>query len=112
MISCTAPTVVCVAPDRDSLAALKRAAVGAEWELAPGATSSEQALRQIEEVAATAVVVFGGFADVVSATRQRWPWIHIVSIGPNPDSSVAVSSLDDVRAAIQSRNETGPPSQA
>ena len=35
---CRALLVVCVAPDRDSLLELKRASVGTDWELTPGAT--------------------------------------------------------------------------
>ena len=37
---CRALLVVCLAPDRDALMELKRATVGTEWELTPGATTS------------------------------------------------------------------------
>ena len=39
MSPCRPLQVVCAAPDRDALNALKRAAVGAEWELSPGAVA-------------------------------------------------------------------------
>ena len=35
---CRAETVLCVAPDREQLVALKHAVVAAEWELTAGAT--------------------------------------------------------------------------
>ena len=100
MIPCTALVVLCVARDVESLGALKRAAVGAAWELAAGATTTEDALRQIEEASARVVVVLGGFADLVAVARERWPGLRIVSVGPNPLATVEVRSLEEVRPAI------------
>ena len=100
MIPCKALVVLCVAPDEASLRALKLAAVGAEWELAHGATTAEDALSQIEDGSAGVVVVLGGFADLVARVRERWPEMRIVSVGPNPHATVEVQSLDRVRPAI------------
>src|SRR2546427_12991212 len=45
---CRALKVVCVATDDSSLALLRAAAVSAEWELAPGATTGTDALAGID----------------------------------------------------------------
>jgi hypothetical protein len=45
---CRAVKVLCVATDDAALRALKRASVGAGWELAPGATDLRSALDQID----------------------------------------------------------------
>jgi hypothetical protein len=44
---CRALKVLCVAEDPAALAELKRATVSAEWELAPGATTEQEAIRQL-----------------------------------------------------------------
>jgi hypothetical protein len=103
MNSCLALLVVCAAPDRESLQALKRAAVSAEWELTPGATTMEEALAQVGERGAHVLVVWGieGLAD---EARRRFPGVRIVVLdgaGAADDSlTVPIGSLEDVRAAV------------
>src|SRR5947199_250792 len=57
MSPCRTMLVVCASPDRGSLSDLKRAAVGAAWELAPGATTVEDALGQLKDPHAQVLVV-------------------------------------------------------
>lgn len=45
---CRALKVLCVTEDPEGLAALKRAAVSADWELAPGAATEQDGLEQLE----------------------------------------------------------------
>ena len=104
MIPCKALVVLCVAGDQESLRALKRAAVGAEWELAPGATDAEEALRQLEQEGAHVVVVYRGAADVVERLKASRPWMRVVTVGPAPGADVEVGSLDEVRGAILGRS--------
>jgi hypothetical protein len=104
--------VACVAPDRESLVALKQAAVGTDWELTPGATSVQDAVAQVEDRGAHVLVVTGGFApDVVAAARERWPWMRVVAVSDVPvdGATVVVSSLDDVRSAVKGLPPPGGP---
>jgi hypothetical protein len=95
--------VVCMAPDRASLVELKRAAVGPDWELAPGATTPEEAVAQIEERRGHVLVVSGPAGEVVRQARERWPWMRIVAVGDGPleGATLVVSSLDEVRDAVK-----------
>ncbi|MFL5797923.1 MAG: hypothetical protein ACJ77A_08320 [Actinomycetota bacterium] len=100
---CRALVVVCLAPDRESLGELKRAAVGPEWELTPGATTVEAALAQIEDRTAHVLVVAGAAEAVVPRVRERWPWMRIVAVadGPVEAATVVVGSLGEVRDAVR-----------
>jgi hypothetical protein len=100
---CRALVVVCVAPDRESLVELKRAAVGPEWELAPGATIPEDAVAQIEERGSHVLVVSGPAEDVVRRARERWPWLRIVVVADAPveGATAVVGSLAEVRDAVR-----------
>ncbi len=108
---CRALIVACVAPDRESLAALKRAAVGTEWELTPGAVTAEEAVAQIEERGAHVLIVSGDGVDVVAAVRARWPWMRIVAVGEAPvaEATVTVGSLEAVRDAVKGLPSPGGP---
>jgi hypothetical protein len=103
MNPCLALLVVCAAPDRESLQALKRAAVSAEWELTPGATTMEEALTQVGERAAHVLVVWG-IDGLAEEARRRFPGVRIVILdgpGAAEDSlTVPVGALEDVRAAV------------
>ena len=104
---CRALTVVTAAADRDSLLALKAAASGAGWELAPGATAADQAVAQIAQRGAHVLVVWGGVDDLVARARGAWPDLRIIQVttGPaDPRASAIVGSLEAVREAI-----LGPP---
>jgi hypothetical protein len=105
---CRALTVLCVAPDREALVALKRAAVSADWELAPGATDDADAIRQLHEERPHVLVVMGGFEDVVRRALDAYPGLRVVADREIPGASVVVSSLDEVRAAVFGRPRPGP----
>jgi hypothetical protein len=107
---CRALVVVCVAPDRESLAELKRAAVGPEWELAPGATTAEDAVAQIEDRRGHILVVAGPAGEVVGRARERWPWLRIVVVGDDvAGATVVVATLTEVRDAVKGLPPAGGP---
>ena len=98
--------VVCASPDRGSLSDLKRAAVGAAWELAPGATTAEDALAQLEDHHAQVLVVQGPLPGLVAEARKRHPAVRVIVVGRNDgeeDPDVIVDSLEAVRDAIPDR---------
>jgi len=108
---CRALVVVCVAPEAESLRALKLATVGSDWELAPGATSVDQAVAQIEERRAHVLVAQAPAEDVVRVARERWPGLRIVVVGggaPEGASSL-VGSLEGVRDAVRGLPSPGGP---
>lgn len=98
---CRALKVLCVAPDGDALAALKRAAVTAEWELSPGATTEEEALAQLESERPHVLVVFGDFAGFVGKARETYPFIRIVADRDVPGTTVVAASMKQVRDAVK-----------
>jgi hypothetical protein len=97
---CRALTVLCVAPDRERLAALKRAAVSADWELAAGATDEASALGQLEAEHPHVVVAIGELGAFVREARRRYPYLRIVTDRESADATAVVARLDEVRAAI------------
>jgi hypothetical protein len=105
---CRALTVLCVAPDREALVALKRAAVSADWELAPGATDDAEAIRQLHEERPHVLVVAGGFEDLVRRALDAYPGLRVITDREIPSASVVVSRLDEVRAAVLGRGRPGP----
>lgn len=106
---CRALKVLCVAEDGPALAALKRAAVSADWELAPGATNGSDALRQLNEERPHVVVVFGPFEGFIRAAIEAYPAIRVVADRELPGASVVVGSLADVRDAVKGRPRPGGP---
>jgi hypothetical protein len=106
---CRAVKVLCVAPDDDSLAALKRAAVGAAWELTPGATDLRSALDQIDLERPHALVVFGPFDELVALAAERFPGIRIVTDRDTPGASAVARSRDDVRGLLTQLPRPGGP---
>jgi hypothetical protein len=105
---CRALTVLCVAPDRESLHILKRATVSAEWELSGGAVGEQEGLAAIEQDRPHVLVAFGPLPRLVEEARARLPTLRIVA-----DRAVAgadaVASLDDVREAVLGRSQPGGP---
>jgi hypothetical protein len=97
---CVALKVLCVAPDAEALGALRRAAVSAEWELAPGATTERDAARQLREERVHVVVVFGPFERFVRKALRSQPSLRMVADRDLPGVSVVVGSLDEVRSAV------------
>jgi hypothetical protein len=106
---CRAVKVLCVATDDSALAALKRASVGAGWELAAGATDLRSALDQIDVERPHALVVFGPFDDLVALAAERFPGIRIVTDRDAPGASAVARSRDDVRDLLAELPRPGGP---
>jgi hypothetical protein len=97
---CTAVRVLCAAPDAKSLGALKRAAVGAEWELIGGATTADEALAHARTWFPNVLVFDARLGKELG--RQAGllhPGIRTVSVG-QAEADVAVGSLEEVRGAV------------
>jgi hypothetical protein len=106
---CRALKVLCVAGDAEALARLRRAAVGASWELAPGATTEADALAQLDREGPHVVVAFGEWERLVAAIRERAPGIRGVTDRDHPGADVVATSLGEVRDAIAGRPRPGGP---
>jgi hypothetical protein len=105
---CRALTVLCVAEDHGSLAALKRAVVSADWELAPGATTYEAGLAQLHEARPHVLIAFGPFERLVAEALEAYPSLRVVTDRDLPGVSVVVESMDGVRDAVRGRRPGGP----
>ena len=106
---CRAVVVLCVAPDAEALAALKRATVSAEWELAPGATDETGAVGQIDAERPHVLVVFGPFGRLVALVRERFPAMRIVTDRDAPGATVVATSLEEVRGLVKGLPAPGGP---
>jgi hypothetical protein len=105
---CRALKVLCVAEDPAALAALKRATISAEWELAPGATALEEAVRQLHEERPHVLVAFGAFEGFVAQALDAYPTLRVVTDRNVPGAGAVVGSLEEVRAAVLGRARPGP----
>ena len=105
---CRALKVLCVAEDPTALAELKRATVSAEWELAPGATTEEEAIRQLHTERPHVLVAFGSFPGLVERALEAYPFLRVVSDRESP-GAMAVASLDQIRAAVKPSDGPGGP---
>lgn len=105
---CRALKVLCVAEDPEALAELKRAAVSAEWELTPGATGPEEAVRQLHEERPHVIVAFGAFEGFVAQAIEAYPALLVVADRDGPGAVTVVGSLDEVRSAVSGRSRPGP----
>ena len=106
---CRAVKVLCVAPDRDALVALKRSVVAADWELCPGAIDLRGAADQIDVEQPHAVVVFGPFEELVAMVVERFPGMRIVTDRPMPGASAVVTDRSEARAALCALPRPGGP---
>jgi hypothetical protein len=106
---CRSLIVLCVAADRDGLAALKSATVAADWELAPGATDLRTALDQIDSERPHVLVAFGEQADLVAVVRERFPSMRIVTDRDTPGATVVATSIDEVRGLVLGLPRPGGP---
>jgi hypothetical protein len=106
---CRALKVLCVASDAEALAALKRATVSAEWELAPGATTEADALQQLREERPHLVVAFGDLGHFVAKAREAFPSLRIVTDRDLPGATAVATSLDEVRGALKELPRPGGP---
>src|SRR2546425_4153628 len=100
---CRALKVLCVTSDAESLAALKRAAVSAEWELAPGAVDEPGAIEQMDAERPQIIVVFGDYAGLIALARDRFPSMRIICDRDLPGANVVASSLEEVRRLVLER---------
>lgn len=105
---CRALKVLCVAEGAAALAELKRAAVSAEWELTPGASSEEEALRQLHEERPHVVVAFGDLGGFVARALDAFPNLRVIADRDLPGASVVAASLDEVRGAVLGPRPGGP----
>jgi hypothetical protein len=106
---CRALKVLCVAPDRQALMELKRASVSAEWELAPGAVTEEDALAQLEAEQPHVLVAFGDFGALVSRARKDRPYLRIVCDRHVPGATVVVGGPEELREAVKALPHPGGP---
>jgi hypothetical protein len=106
---CRAVVVLCVAPDGERLTELRQASVAAEWELAPGATETREALDQIDALRPHAMVVFGAFDELIALVAERFPAMTIVADHDAPGATDVVAAPSDVRAALRSQRRPGGP---
>jgi hypothetical protein len=106
---CRALKVLCLASDGQTLMDLKRAAVSAEWELAPGAITEDDALAQLEAERPDVLVVFGQFEGLVSRARDRRPNLRIVCDRDLPGATVVVGSREEIRDAVRALPSPGGP---
>ena len=91
---------MCVAQDAETLGALKRATVSAEWELAPGATDEDEGMRQLHAERPHVVVVFGPFPRLVERALEAYPSVRVISYRETP-GAVAVGSAEEIRDAVK-----------
>jgi hypothetical protein len=111
---CRALRVLCGAADAGALAALKRAAVSAHWELVGGATSGAELVRQAAEWRPDVVVVEAGLVVDVAGLRAAAPGARIVAVGEAEGLDVDAVAADpgDLRAAILGLPGPGGPVRA
>ncbi len=105
---CRAVKVLCVAEDADTLAALRSAAVSAEWELTPGATIEADAVGLLDAERPHVLVAFGGFDRLVALARERFPAMRIVTDRDTPGATVVATSMVEVRGRILGTRPGGP----
>jgi hypothetical protein len=106
---CRALTVLCVATDQASLAALKMATVAAEWELAPGATNQTDALALVDAERPHILVAFGPYERLVALCAERFPGMRIVTDRDVPGATVVATSLEEVRGLVLGIPRPGGP---
>jgi hypothetical protein len=97
---CRALKVLCVAQDTEALGVLKRATVSAEWELAPGATDEDEAIRQLHAERPHVVVVFGLFPRLVERVLETYPSVRVIS-DHAMSWAVVVGSSEEIRDAVK-----------
>jgi len=105
---CRALKVLCVATDAAALNDLRRAAVSADWELTPGATSVGEALTQLHELRPHVVVVFGPFEGFVERALEAYPSLRVIADRDMPGVAVIVARLEEVREVILGGPRPGP----
>ena len=106
---CRALKVMCVASDAGALAALKRAAVAAEWELTSGATNETDAIGEIDAERPHILVAFGPFERLVALAAERFPGMRIITDRDTPGATEVATSLEGVRGLVKGSPRPGGP---
>jgi hypothetical protein len=106
---CRALKVLCVASDPESLMQLKKAAVSAEWELAPGATNEADAIGQIDSERPHILVVFGPYERLVALVGERFPGMRVIADRDTPGATDVAASLGEVRGLVRGSPRPGGP---
>jgi hypothetical protein len=105
---CRAVKVLCVAPDRESLLELKRAAVGAAWELAPGAVTAREAIEQLADLRPHVLVVAGRFEELIHDARVAYPGLRIIADAPAEGVDAIADEPSQIRDLIAGIQPAGP----
>src|SRR5881397_436165 len=107
---CRSLRVLCGAAGPQRLDELRRASVGAHWELVGGAVSMEALEGQMAEWQPDVVVVDADLGEgAVAALRRVRPSIRIVAVGSLCGADAEARSTEDVRAAILGLSRPGGP---
>jgi len=106
---CRSLRVMCVAPDRRSLAELRAATVGSGWELTEGATDERNALDVLDVERPHVLVVVGAFGSLVELVRSRFPGMRIVTDRDLPGATVVATSLSEIRGLVLELPRPGGP---
>jgi hypothetical protein len=97
---CIAVRVLCAAPSAESLAVLKRAAVGADWEVTGGAISQDEALAHVRTWFPHVLVFDARLGkDLGPRAAALHPGLRTVSFGV-AEADLTVRSLGEVRSAV------------
>jgi DNA-binding NarL/FixJ family response regulator len=107
---CRALKVLCAAPGRGALQALKRAAVSVSWELVGGAVTAAELVKQLDELVPDVVVVDAALPDVgTGAIRRAAPRARVIALGPLEGADGVADSPQGIRDAILGLPPMGGP---
>lgn len=107
---CRGLRVLCAADGRERLAAVKRAAVGASWEVEGGAASLEELVEQLDGARPDVVVLDAGLGPEAAAiVRRVRPSARVVGFGHVPGADAHGDSAEELRAAILGLPKPGGP---
>jgi AmiR/NasT family two-component response regulator len=107
---CRSLRVLCAAADPERVEELRRAAVGAHWELVGGAASLKALEDQVAEWQPDVVVVDAALGEAaLTVVRRIRPSIRIVALGTMSGADAEAAWHEDVRAAILGLPRPGGP---
>jgi DNA-binding NarL/FixJ family response regulator len=104
---CFAVRIVVAAPTRERRMELRRAAVGAEWEVVADADTAEQAVAKVRALRAQILVVDAAISgprplEMTAQLASLRPRVFLVGVGEvaSADASVAEDGLTDLRGVL------------
>jgi hypothetical protein len=107
---CRSLRVLCGAAGPERLDELRRASIGAHWEVVGGAASMDALEGQMADWQPDVVVVDADLGeDAVAALRRIRPSIRIVAVGSLAGADAEAPSTGDVRAVILGLPRPGGP---